>query len=109
MDTTDLDRGELAAHYARILAEQERTGASMREVAGNQGVTPATLYAWRRRLRERGEAPVGLIAVDVMGGATPQEPSAQYEIALPSGVKIRAPRDFDAFRVRELLEAVRAC
>ena len=109
MVTTHMERSELAAHYERILAEQERTGASMREVAGNYGVTPATLYAWRRRLREDGESLGGLIAVDVLDAEPSTRSSSQYEIVLPSGVTIRAPRDFDAGRVRELLEVVRAC
>ena len=109
MDTIALDRSELAAHYARILAEQERTGASMRELAWKHGVTPVTLYAWRRRLRERGHARGGLIAVDVVRRSSPSSASSGYEVVLRSGVTIRAPRDFDALRVRELLELVRSC
>lgn len=99
----------MAAHYRRILAKQERTGASMREVAGSYGVTPATLYAWRRRLRDGAEPSGGLIAVDVLSGEPSLRSGSQYEIALPSGVTIRAPRDFDAGRVRQLLDAVRSC
>lgn len=109
MDSRTLDRSELRGHYARILAEQERTGASMREVAWKCGVTPATLYAWRRRLRERDDAAGRLIAVDVVRDAAPVEARASYEVVLASGVTVRAPRDFDAGRVKELLELVRAC
>ncbi len=87
-----MERSELAAHYGRILAEQERTGASMREFAESYGVTPATLYAWRRRLREDGESSGGLIAVDVLDAELSTRSSSQYEIALPSGVTIRASR-----------------
>lgn len=109
MNTASMERGDLEAHYERILADQERTGLSMRELAREHGVTPATLYAWRRRLRESSAASGGLIAVDVVDRAAQLSSGGQYEIALPSGVTIRAPRDFDAGRVRELLDAVRAC
>ena len=112
MDSGALDRSELGAYYARILAEQERTGASMREVAWKCGVTPATLYAWRRRLRERAARGGGLVAVNVVGRAGVARGAADsggYEIVLPNGVTVRAPRDFDAGRVRELLDLVRAC
>lgn len=109
MDTRSSERSELAAHYARILADQERTGASMREVAANHGVTPATLYMWRRRLRETGDAPGGLIEVEVARGSAPSDACSGYEVLLPGGVSIRAPRDFDAGRVKQLLELVRAC
>ena len=81
----------------------------MREVARSCGVTPVTLYAWRRRLRERNAASVGLIAVDVMRGVAAREASSHYEVVLPSGVTVRAPVNFDALRVRELLELVGAC
>lgn len=109
MVTTHMERSELAAHYGRILAEQERTGTSMREVAGNYGVTPATLYAWRRRLREDGESSGGLIAVDVLDAEPSPRSNSQYEVVLPGGVTIRVPSDFDANRLKVLLEVVRAC
>ncbi len=109
MKITSISRADLAAYYARILAEQERTGTSMRDVAQVHGVTPVTLYAWRRRLRSQRKAPSGLLAVDVLGGLEPPGASPGYEVVLPGGLTIRAPRDFDANRVRDLLEAVRTC
>ena len=112
MSRASHDRSDLPEYYARILGEQERTGASMREVAERYGVSAGNLYWWRRRLRARVDVPGDLVAVDVIGrgsrnGALVQ--SDLYEVVLASGVTVRAPRDFDVARVSELLAAARAC
>jgi transposase-like protein len=109
MATTAIDRGDLAGHYARILAEQARSGVSVREAAWSCGVTPATLYAWRRRLRDCGGAARGLISVDVVRDDARAADRSGFEVVLRSGVTIRVPSDFDANALKELLKAVRAC
>jgi len=112
MSRATLDRKELSEHYARILAEQKRTGASMRAVASRYGVSAGNLYWWRRRLRARVDSPCGLLAVDVIDrprGNGAGALSGAYEIVLANGVSVRAPRDFDVARVSELLAAARAC
>jgi len=102
----------LAAHYACVLAERERTGVSMRELAARCGVSVGHLYWWRRRLRERDAPAGGLVAVDVVERASAARVAADsggYEIELPNGVIVRAPRDFEVSSVRELLVVARSC
>lgn len=102
----------MAERYAGVLAEQERTGVSMRELAARSGVSVGHLYWWRRRLRERAAAAGGLVAVDVVGGGSAARStvnSGGYEIVLPNGVIVRAPRGFEVSCVRELLAAARSC
>lgn len=102
----------MAEHYAGVLAEQERTGVSMREMAAHCGVSVGHLYWWRRRLRERAAPAGGLVSVDLVdraGVARGAAESGGYEIELPSGVIVRAPRGFEMSCVRELLAVARSC
>ena len=43
-------REDLASWYSEVLADQEVSGLSVGEYAVALGVTPTTLYLWRRRL-----------------------------------------------------------
>ena len=46
-----VERG--AAHYERLLAEQEASGLNLVEFARARGLSPWTLYGWRRKLGKR--------------------------------------------------------
>src|SRR5262249_60142097 len=47
--TAIIERGN-AASYERLLAEQESSGLNLRAFARKHGLSPWTLYGWRRKL-----------------------------------------------------------
>jgi len=107
-----VERG--AAHYGRLLAEQEASGQNLIDFAHGRGLSPWTLYGWRRKLGrsrrrrcaevEDGEA--GFVAVDVVGAA---EATTGIEVQLSDGVRVRVPRDVAIARLVELVRALRSC
>ncbi len=107
-----VERG--AAHYERLLAEQEASGLSLIEFARERGLSPWTLYGWRRKLgrsRRRRRAEVadgetGFVAVDVVGAAAA---TSEIEVQLADGLRVRVPRDVAIARLVELVRALRSC
>jgi transposase-like protein len=107
-------RSGRAAHYAKLLSEQESSGQSVRSFATDRGLSPLTLYMWRRKLgRTRRRAATGnggLVAVDLLGhSAVPAESSAGFEVLLASGDRVRVPRDISTSHLVELVRALRSC
>lgn len=102
----------LESHYSQLLASHAASGLSLRRFAAVHGVSAWTLYGWRRRLSGKPTITPAieprLVAVDVIR-AQPGSAASTYEIALPGGACLRLPRDFEARRVAELLEALRPC
>jgi len=109
------DRSELAAWYESALADQERRGLSVAEYAEEIGVTPATLYNWRRRLdsgpspKPRVEAP-GLVRVQVRRGVeVPPSRTAGLVVRVGRSRSIEVPPGFDADELRRVIEVLEAC
>jgi hypothetical protein len=119
MNQTRSDRGVVgvrrADHYAALLSEQERSGLSVRGFALARGLSPLTLYVWRRKLgrtrrRRDDAASSGLLAVDVVdpdcvAGAI----SSGFEVSLANGHRVRVPANFNAARLVDLLTVLRRC
>ena len=107
-----VERG--AAHYEGVLAEQEASGLNLIEFAREHGLSPWTLYGWRRKLgrsRRRRRAAVedgeaGFVAVDVVGAAAA---TSEIEVQLADGMRVRVPRDVAIARLVELVRALRSC
>lgn len=100
---TDADR-------ARLLADIDASGLTVRQFAQEIGVSPHTLYAWRSRLRRRPsprrDERVELIEVDLpVRTEASHEPFA--EVVLNDGVVVRVVAGFDARDLEELLRVVR--
>ena len=88
------------------LAEQERSGLTVKQFCQEQGLTQYSFYAWRKRLRK--QAPVRFALVD--RGAARQEPATEagLELVLATGERLRVPTGVDAATLRTVLEALRA-
>ena len=88
------------------IAEQERSGMSVKRFWRERGLTEYSFYAWRKRLRKK--EPVRFALVD--RGATRQEPvmDAGLELVLVSGERLRIGAGVDGTTLRTVLEALRA-
>lgn len=117
--------------YRRLLAEQRRSGLSIRAFAQARGVPAGTLSSWSHQLRKRdaarrrkrGARP-SFVPVQVVGAASALAPesrtpsaSAQevgqgqggYEVVLGAGRVLRLPSDFDDARAATLVRLVASC
>jgi len=88
------------------LAEQERSGLTVKQFCQERGLTQYSFYAWRKRLRKQG--PVHFALVD--RGTARQEPAMEtgLELVLATGERLRIGAGVDAATLRTVLEALRA-
>jgi transposase-like protein len=114
LDERPRGRDELAAWYGEILEAQAQSGMSLRSYALQHGISPWTLYGWRRRL-----------ANPVAQAADAAAPPRLVELALaPPGEahredlvvrvcadrrSIAVPRGFDPVELRRLVEVLESC
>lgn len=127
-------KAETEKFYRGLLAEQRRSGLSIRAFAETRGVPAGTLSFWAHELRKRDAARGGkatgptFVPVSVVDGPTflagspkpawptrptrPARPTPArggYEVELGAGRVLRLPADFDEVRVAALVRAVTAC
>ena len=69
----------LAVIWRQRIAKQRRSQLSVAAFCGQEGVSPKSFYAWRRRLREK------------EGAAAPAALFVPVELLLSSGVRIELP------------------
>lgn len=85
----------------RVLAKWVESGLSARAVAQVAGVSPWTLYAWRRQARKAAPAarrPVFVEVVAAAGDGTDRsEATTELRIELSRGITIRVERDGSTF------------
>jgi len=106
-------RSDLAAWYETALDEQEGSGLSVAQYAAEIGVTAATLYSWRRRLRPsppgaQGEAR-GLVRVQVCQDVDPVVASAALVVRIGDERAVEVPPGFDAEDLVRVIEVLEAC
>jgi hypothetical protein len=121
---------ERAAYWRRVLGAWEQSGLSQAEFCRRRGIKAVNLAWWKRRLRgaedtsggRRGRRAsstgrTGVVDVALrrgpasatsLGAAAIIPASDRYEIALPGGVGLRLPDDFDPERVARLVQALAA-
>jgi hypothetical protein len=89
------------------IAEQERSGVSVRRFWQAQGIGEHLFYYWRKRLREQ-QQPMRFALVE--RGPARQEPAseASLELVLASGERLRIGAGVDAITLRMVLTALRA-
>lgn len=88
------------------IAEQERSGISVKQFCKERGLTECSFYAWRKRLRQRQE-PVRFALVERRAGSR-QEGTAQgsLELVMPTGARLRISPGVDSTTLRTVLEAL---
>lgn len=108
------------ARWRRLIAEQERSGSSVREFATAKGISAWSLYGWRSRLgvagggargrtgRRRDAEEAELVAVDVVDGGRGVAASEPQLLIEFGDVRVRVPQGFDADEVARLVRVLRA-
>jgi transposase-like protein len=90
-----------------LIEAQASSGLTVREFAEIRGISAATLYWWRSKLRQESTQ---LVAVEVVEHeiCTPQrdEPPA-FELQIDGSVTLRVPSGFDEAELRRLIRAIR--
>jgi len=117
-----------AAYWRQLLGEWVQSGLSQAEFCRRRGIKAVNLAWWKRRLRRADDTGggrwrrrptstrrTGFVEVALSGrpssaasshAATVFASRAAYELALPGGVELRLPDDFDPERVAALVLAL---
>lgn len=98
-------RGEMR----RLLARHERSGLTLSEFARREGMVPATLYWWRRQLRDAEITPPPPVSFTEVSTVAAGVERIGFEVVLDGGTTVRVPERFDPTALRALLETLREC
>lgn len=91
-----------------VIAEQKRSGLSVRAFCAQRGVREPSFYAWRKRLEM--VAPTGpraRFALVDTSGAIAKEPGYSLEVVLISGDRLRVGPGVEAASLRMALAILR--
>ena len=94
----------LRDQWCERIAEQARSGVSIKQFCKERGLSAWSFYSWRKRLRET--EPVRFALVDHTG--SPRGPEWNLELMLLSGERLRIGEGVDAVTLRMVLETLRA-
>ena len=89
------------------IAEQERSGLSVKRFCNERGLTAWSFYDWRKRLRESG-APIRFALVERRSESPKPATSADVEIVFVGGERLRIRSGVDGATLRMVIEALRA-
>jgi hypothetical protein len=93
--------------WRALIAAQGKSGLSVREFAGLRGLSAATMYWWRSRLRRDATQ---LVPVEVVeqGGVDPEDRRAPtFELRVDGAMTLHIPAGFDESELRRLIRALR--
>lgn len=96
----------LALSWGRRLAKQRRSGLSIAEFCSQEGISPASFYAWRRRLRRTdsvGRQSTLFVPVEL---SAPAIAASGIRIELPGGAVLSLPADASLELVTATIRAV---
>jgi transposase-like protein len=89
------------------IAEQERSGVSVRRFCQTRGIREHLFYYWRKRLREQ-QQPMRFALVERGPARQEAASEASLELVLASGERLRIGAGVDAITLRMVLTALRA-
>lgn len=87
-------RAERRTFWQQVIAQQEKSGQSVRAFCRERGIGEHSLYMWRQRLQR--ETPVTFALVETKRAAA--EP-AMLELLLASGDRLRIPAETNTMRM----------
>lgn len=88
-------------YWAKLVAEQESSGMTIRAFSKQRGIGDHSFYLWRRRLRSKASVQFALVKT-IATSASP------IELFLPGGERLCIPAGVDAATLRNVLDAVRS-
>jgi transposase-like protein len=95
-----------AESWARLIAEQEAGGESVRTFCRRHSVGAKSFYWWRRRLRENDAVRFAVVETLPVPTSVGLEPV--LELVLANGERLRIAQGVDATTLRLTLDAIRA-
>jgi transposase-like protein len=96
-----------ADEWRARIAEQERSGLSVKQFCSERGLTAWSFYDWRKRLR-KSAAPVRFALVERGSVSQKSATSADVEIVFAGGEQLRIRSGVDGVTLRMVIEALRA-
>jgi transposase-like protein len=100
---------ERGREMRRLLARHERSGLTLSEFGRREGLVPATLYWWRRRLRDAESAAPPAVSFTEVRTVAAAAAERGFEVVLDGGTTVRVPERFDPASLRVLLKTLREC
>jgi transposase-like protein len=107
--------------WQELFAKRDALGLSVAQVCQEAGVSPATFYAWRKRLQSsaRGSVAVGsrrgrtktvspLVPVRIIPDRADADRMPTLIVELPGAVRVQIPPGCDAVTIQAVLQAVSA-
>jgi hypothetical protein len=94
-----------ADQWAERIAEQVRSGLSVKQFCKEGRLSEYSFYTWRKRLRQK--EPVRFVLVD--RGAVQRESAGEVglELVLTTGERLRIGKQVDVAMLRMVVEALR--
>jgi transposase-like protein len=89
------------------IAEQERSGMSVKKFCKERGIREHLFFYWRKRLRNQ-QQPVRFALVEKGAVRQAPAPEADLELVLATGERLRIGAGVNAATLRTVLEALRA-
>ena len=87
------------------VAEQERSGLSVKQFCEQRGLTLWSFYDWRKRLRQT--TPVRFALVDRGAECVEPDPTAELEVVFATGDRLLIRSGVDGATLRIVLRALR--
>ena len=103
---TDQKAGLNQPQWPERLAEQERSGKSVRSFCKDRGIAEHVFYYWRKRLRRQSQ-PVRFALVERSAASPEPSAPAGLELVLTTGERLRIGAGVDAAALRTVLEVLR--
>jgi transposase-like protein len=94
------------AKWRQLLQDQARSGLSVREFAERRGMSAATLYWWRTKLRDSRDGGSQLVPVEIV--APLRSSSAIFELQIGEALTVRVQPGFAESDLRRLLAVLKA-
>ena len=105
-----MSRSETARErWARIIQEQRASGLSVAAFCDARSMPSSSLFAWKRKLADAGEAAGVFVEAKVDGlDARAGTAAGGVAVELGHGVRVVVARGFDRGLLREVIQALRS-